>query len=70
MKLLNWIKCKLWFHDYFFIKNLSADAQKIGCRRCGRTFGINYSVRCVLPWDDELESFYDERRWRNESDQT
>jgi hypothetical protein len=47
--------CTLFGHKYYFIKRYTPTTRKIGCERCGRHFGMNDDVRCVVPWDDELE---------------
>jgi hypothetical protein len=53
----NLLKLKCWIrgHDYIVVKVYSQNVQKLQCKRCKKHFGINHDVRCVLPWDDELE---------------
>jgi hypothetical protein len=50
--------CWLIGHDFFLIKRLTSWSRKIGCRRCGRCFGMNDDARAVIPWDYELEETY------------
>lgn len=54
------IKCKIFGHNYYLLKELSSQSDLIKCERCNKMFAINYSVRCLLPWDRELEKFYKE----------
>lgn len=64
MSFINWVKCKLGFHDFYVVRNLSEVAQKIACRRCHRMWGLNHKIRAIIPWDREIESFYEERAER------
>jgi hypothetical protein len=58
MKILDWIKCKLGYHDYLVVKNLSIRCQKISCSRCKKLWAVNHEMRAILPWDYELECLY------------
>jgi hypothetical protein len=44
--------CFLGSHDYRLIERISAHCDHIGCPRCGREWGINYSARALVPWAD------------------
>jgi hypothetical protein len=50
-------KCKWWrkSHDYEVVEELGYSCQKLRCKKCGKFFGINHSVRQILDWDYELE---------------
>ena len=52
-----WI-CWVLGHRFYRVKELTSWSRKIGCRRCGRCFGMNDDVRAIIPWDDELEAMY------------
>jgi hypothetical protein len=55
-----WLKCRLFGHKYYLIKPLSSQTDLVGCERCKKKFGMNHSIRVLLPWDRELEKFYEE----------
>lgn len=42
------------------LTSLSSNSDLIMCPDCKRRYAINYDVRVVLPWDRELEKFYEE----------
>ena len=52
------LKCSILGHKYYLIKSLSDQSDLIGCRKCNKKFGINYSAGIILEWDRELEKFY------------
>lgn len=58
MRLIYKILCFLGYHDYVLVQKMTDWSRRIGCARCRRTFGMNDNVRCVIPWDDSLESLY------------
>ena len=47
--------CWIFGHKYFVIKEFNKTTRKLGCRRCGRRFGMNDYVKSLLDWDGELE---------------
>jgi len=55
-----WLKCRFFGHKYYLIKPLSSQTDLVGCERCKKKFGMNHSIRVLLPWDRELEKFYEE----------
>lgn len=57
---MRWL-CWLFHHDYYVLKRYSVTTRKLGCRRCGRHFGMNDRVRAVIPWDSELEELHEGR---------
>jgi hypothetical protein len=60
MKLLRRILCAIGRHRYVLVSPLSGQSDLIACYDCKKRFAINYSVRCVLPFDREMEKFYEE----------
>lgn len=58
MKLARKILCVFGFHRFKHVTRLSAHSDMIACFDCRRRFAMNHSVRCILPWDRELENFY------------
>jgi hypothetical protein len=58
--MLRKLLCYLGQHKrYGVLCSLSDQADLIMCPDCKKRFAINYSVRVVLPWDGELEKFYE-----------
>ena len=57
--MLNKIKCKLGHHKYKTVKALSCQTDLIQCERCEKQYAMNYSVRCILPYDRDTQKFYD-----------
>ena len=56
MKIINKIKCKIFFHDLVVVNTYSmGTCQKVKCKRCGKYFGMNHDIRAFIPWDSELE---------------
>ena len=54
-RLIGWLKCLRGYHDFHILIYFDDNVQKIICERCGKMFGINHSVKAILPWDAELE---------------
>lgn len=54
------ILCYVFGHKYYLIKKLSRTTRKVGCKRCGKVWGMNDDVQALVDWDDELEEFYKE----------
>ncbi len=52
------IKCFLGYHKYYVAKELTIYSRKIGCKNCGKFFGMNDDSRIVIPWDKDLEELY------------
>lgn len=52
--------CFIFGHKYKFVERISDQSDKVECTRCGKLFAINYNVRVILPWDRELEKFYEQ----------
>ncbi len=52
------LKCKLGFHMLWKVKKLSSDSDLIGCSFCNRFWGMNHSVKAVIPFDKELCDMY------------
>lgn len=58
--LVIWLKCRIFGHKYYLIKPLSSQTDLVACKRCKKKFGMNHSIKVLLPWDRELEKFYKE----------
>lgn len=52
------LKCKLGYHKYYTLIELSKWSRKLGCHNCNKCFAMNNDVRSVLPWDGEFETLY------------
>ena len=46
--------CRVLFHELRVVHRCTVDSAKLVCDRCGRYFGINYSVRVFLDWTPDL----------------
>ena len=51
--------CALLGHRYFVAKEYGGGVRKVGCRRCGRAFGMNDRTRTLVDWDGELEELHE-----------
>lgn len=49
------IKCMMFGHKYFILRNYTLECKKLACKRCNKKFGLHHGVGVVLPWDAELE---------------
>jgi len=47
--------CIVLGHRYTIVKKYTPTIRKLKCKRCGRYFGMNDDVQCIVPWDAELE---------------
>ena len=47
--------CIVLGHKYTIVKKYTPTIRKLKCKRCGRYFGMNDDVQCIVPWDNELE---------------
>lgn len=56
--LLKRLICCLFDHDYYVVRRFSNTNRKVGCKRCNRRWGMNDSIRVLIPWDIELEEMY------------
>jgi len=52
------IKCATGHHKYIVVQELTGNSRRIACLHCRRSWGMNDSVRAVLPWDYELAGCY------------
>ena len=50
--------CLLLHHKYYAIKAIACKSMLVGCRRCGKFYGINHDVRAILPFDKEMYQMY------------
>jgi hypothetical protein len=55
---MNRIICLFLHHKYYRIRRLGVKSDLIGCKRCGKFYGINYDVRAILPFDKEMYEMY------------
>lgn len=46
------IKCWLGYHLWSRIGRCGITSEHIGCRRCGREWGMNHDARALLPWGE------------------
>jgi hypothetical protein len=49
--------CKFGNHRYFIIGRCGIATDHVGCRDCGRQWGMNHDVRGFLPWS-EVSGFH------------
>jgi hypothetical protein len=63
MKWLASLICAITQHRYVVEKRFTHYSRKIGCTRCGKQWAMNDDVRCLLPWDAELEVLYKDERF-------
>lgn len=59
IKLWKNLKCMFGRHEYFVTRKVSSSIQELKCRNCGKEFGINHDLRCVIPLDEELRNVHD-----------
>ena len=60
MSMLKRLICSVFGHRYVVQRVFSATSRKVGCTRCNQEWGMNDSVRTIIPWDGELEQMYRE----------
>jgi hypothetical protein len=58
MKVLKKLICALAGHRYVVQRVFSPTSRKVGCTRCGKTWGMSDNTHTLLPWDDEMEQTY------------
>ena len=59
----NWLLCWIWpSHILFVAEQLSETSQRLKCAKCGRQYAVNHDARVALPWNDDLERFYQMRK--------
>jgi hypothetical protein len=58
LKRLERIRC-FFDHDWFLIANITGRSRHVGCRRCGKQWGMNDDARALLPWK-EVADFHAE----------
>jgi hypothetical protein len=50
--------CLLLGHKYYLVRVLTDNGKLIGCKRCGKFYGVNDDVRAILPFDEDLCNLY------------
>jgi hypothetical protein len=50
--------CSVIGHRYVIQRVFSSTNRKVCCARCRQEWGMNDSVRALIPWDGELEQLY------------
>lgn len=50
--------CAVLGHNYFVLRRISMAVRKVGCKRCGRCWGMHDEARVFVEWDDELEALH------------
>jgi hypothetical protein len=58
------ILCLLVGHRYYIKKRLTSHSRCLGCKRCGRYFGMNDDVHMVIPWSIELTELHEYSPYR------
>lgn len=53
-----WLACSIFGHQYRVLRVMNKGARKIGCNRCGKSWGMHDPTRTLVPWDAELEAMY------------
>lgn len=56
-----WVRrliCGVFGHELYVQRIFSDTSRKIGCSRCGGSWGMNDCVRMVLPWDGTFVELY------------
>lgn len=54
------ILCRLFGHRYRFLRQITPSICEVKCERCKSEFGMNHTVRVLLPLDDELKQMHEE----------
>ncbi len=54
MSIIRRLICMLFGHSYYVIEEFSPRIRHIGCRRCGREWGMHDDLMVIVEWDDEL----------------
>jgi hypothetical protein len=52
--------CAIFGHRYRLLRQISPTIQELNCSRCKKEFGINHTVKAVLPMDDELRKLHND----------
>jgi hypothetical protein len=52
------VMCRLFGHDYKLLRKISPTIREVKCGRCKQEFGMNDSVKGLLPLDDELRDYH------------
>ena len=50
--------CLVFCHDFRVVHVFTEHIRKLRCDRCGRYFGMNDEVQCVVAWDEEFEKYH------------
>ena len=56
--MLKRLICAVIGHQYRVLRRMNPGARKVGCDRCGCTWGMHDATRSFVPWDGELEALY------------
>lgn len=56
--MLKRLVCAVIGHQYRVLRRMNPGARKVGCDRCGCTWGMHDATRSFVPWDGELEALY------------
>lgn len=52
------IICLFLGHKYYLVRVLTDNGKLVGCKRCGKFYGVNDDVRAILPFDKDLCNLY------------
>lgn len=58
MNFIERLLCALLGHKYVMIRRFTSYSRQIGCTRCNRVWGMDDRVKCVVPWDKDLEDLH------------
>lgn len=61
-KIKNTIGHWFGFHKVFYVKRLSSHSHMLRCEICLKKFCFNTSAKVIVPWDEELENFYKDKK--------
>lgn len=50
--------CFIFGHKYKLKRRITRDISELVCARCKEEFGLNKTVKTVLPLDDELKEIH------------
>lgn len=46
--------CFVFGHRYFVIRKYTPVVRRLGCHRCGCSWGMHDDLKALVPWDEEL----------------
>lgn len=58
VRMFERILCAVLGHKYQIARVFSPTSRQLTCTRCGHLWGMNDTVRALVPWDGELKEMY------------